>query len=264
MLLKCAAVCSTCDLLDIQIRCPLDRESNNAWGPGDLERFFVNVTTNTNTDYDVKILSNPPDGPWIVTIDNFFSPYEAMRMIELGTEQGYKSSPGFGGVKEDGTVIDIISDTRTSKHTWCNNGCDEDEVAQRLMDRIATLTSIPSKNQEYFQLLSYDVGQFYKAHHDLLQVHVDRQPGVRILTVFLYLNQVEEGGGTLFPLLDNIQVEPKIGRALIWPSVMNDDPHKKDPRTQHEALPVLQGHKYAANAWIHQRNFKDPHKRNCQ
>lgn len=264
MRLHCAAACNTCEQLDILLRCPLDKEPNNAWGPGDLDKFFINVTTNTNEDYDVTILSQPPDGPWIVTIDNFFSPEEANRMIELGKTQGYKNSPGFGGINEDGTVIDIISDTRTSHQTWCHGECVNDETAQQLMSRISNLTSIPSVNQEYFQLLSYDVGQFYKAHHDLIELHLDRQPGVRILTVFLYLNAVEEGGGTLFPLHNNIQVEPKVGRALIWPSVLNEDPHKIDRRTEHEALPVLKGHKYAANAWIHQRNYKTPHENNCQ
>jgi len=39
-------------------------------------------------------------------------------------------------------------------------------------------------------------------------------------------------------------VTPKRGRALIWPSVLNEDPHKKDDRTEHEAMPVLKGEKF--------------------
>jgi len=31
---------------------------------------------------------------------------------------------------------------------------------------------------------------------------------------------------------------PKQGRALLWPSVLNSDPHEVDPRTTHQALPV--------------------------
>jgi prolyl 4-hydroxylase len=46
---------------------------------------------------------------------------------------------------------------------------------------------------------------------------------------------------------------PKRGRALIWPSVFNDQPDEKDPRTRHQALPVLGGVKYGANAWFHLR-----------
>ena len=89
-----------------------------------------------------------------------------------------------------------------------------------------------------------------------------RQPGVRILTLYLYLNDVEGGGGTHFDRLD-ITVMPKRGRAVLWPSVFNDQPHKKDGRTTHQALPVTQGIKYGANAWFHQRDFKTPNKQGC-
>jgi prolyl 4-hydroxylase len=87
-----------------------------------------------------------------------------------------------------------------------------------------------------------------KSHHDYIAHNIDRQQGVRILTVFLYLNDVEAGGGTHFNRL-NITVMPKQGRALLWPSVLNHRPHDKDPRTFHEALPVEAGVKYGANAW---------------
>jgi prolyl 4-hydroxylase len=70
---------------------------------------------------------------------------------------------------------------------------------------------------------------------------------VRILTLYLYLNDVEEGGGTNFDELD-ITVMPKRGRALLWPSVLDSDPDKKDGRTTHQALPVGKGSiKYGAN-----------------
>lgn len=32
----------------------------------------------------------------------------------------------------------------------------------------------------------------------------------------------------------NITVMPKRGRALFWPSVLNDSPHDKDYRTNHQ------------------------------
>lgn len=76
-------------------------------------------------------------------------------------------------------------------------------------------------------------------------------------TFFLYLSDVEQGGGTRFPQL-NITVAPGIGRALIWPSVRNDDVNVADMRTEHEALPVEAGEKYAANFWVHMREFQRP------
>ena len=82
----------------------------------------------------------------------------------------------------------------------------------------------------------------------LTNVHVIcRQPGVRILTLYLYLNDVENGGGTNFDELD-ITVMPKRGRALLWPSVLDSNPNQKDDRTTHQALPVGKDSlKYGAN-----------------
>ena len=76
------------------------------------------------------------------------------------------------------------------------------------------------------------------------------------------LRTVEEGGGTDFPNL-KLTVMPKRGRALIWPSVLDEKPDEKDGRTMHQALPVTKGVKYGANAWVHQRDFKGPAKRGC-
>ena len=56
---------------------------------------------------------------------------------------------------------------------------------------------------------------------------------------------------------------PKRGRVLIWPSVLDENPSLKDPRTDHQALPVEEGVKYGANAWLHLRDFKTPHKKSC-
>ena len=86
--------------------------------------------------------------------------------------------------------------------------------------------------------------------------------GPRLYTFFLYLSDVEEGGQTAFNKL-GFEVEPKSGRAVLWPSVRNDDPFTADPRTKHEAKPVLKGEKYAANAWLHMYNFKAPFRVGC-
>jgi prolyl 4-hydroxylase len=72
----------------------------------------------------------------------------------------------------------------------------------------------------------------------------------------------KDGGGTHFPEL-NLTVTPKKGRAVLWPSVLNNDPNNKDDRTDHQAMPVLSGVKYGVNLWIHQRDYKTPYKIGC-
>ena len=105
------------------------------------------------------------------------------------------------------------------------------------------------------QLLRYEPGQYYLPHHDFIPIDVERQQGPRILTVFLYLNDVESGGETEFTMLD-LRVTPRKYRALIWPSVLNDAPNQMDPRTHHQALKVTAGVKYGANAWFHLHGTK--------
>ena len=70
------------------------------------------------------------------------------------------------------------------------------------------------------------------------------------MTFFLYLSDVEGGGGTNFPDL-GITVEPKKGRALVWPSIYDAEPMISDRRMMHQALEVEAGTKFGANAWIH-------------
>ncbi len=65
----------------------------------------------------------------------------------------------------------------------------------------------------------------------------------QVLRVFLYLNDVTEGGETRFHDLD-LKVAPRLGRALLWPSVLDANPMAYEPMTHHEALPVLKGRKF--------------------
>jgi prolyl 4-hydroxylase len=145
----------------------------------------------------------------------------------------------------------------------CSGECILDHVAQAVSKRMEEITGIPIANFERFQLLRYEIGQSFKLHHDYIDYHQERQPGPRTLTILLYLNTVEEGGGTNFPNLNNMTVLPKRGRALIWPAVLDENPNVKDPRTDHQALPIEKGVKFAATICPHQRNFKEPHARGC-
>ena len=270
-------MCHSCEYLSIEFRCPLDPDAPDAWQPGDLNAFFLNITTLPEfAKFEPHILSRPDYingdteetadykiGPWVLTLENFVTDEEAERLIQLGADAGYERSSDVGEVKFDGTFDSEVNDGRTSLNAWCQNACYNDTAAKQVMARIEEVTNIPENNSEYLQLLKYDVGQYYRQHHDYISFQVDRQPGVRILTVFLYLNDVEAGGGTDFPWL-GLTVMPKKGRALIWPSVLDSDPNRKDIRTEHQALPVEKGVKYGANAWLHLRDFKTPNGNGCQ
>jgi prolyl 4-hydroxylase len=232
-------------------------------GPGSLNELFQRITTDEALkQYEPTIVSMPnptadgiKDGPWIVTFDSFLTDEECDTLIDIGAKEGYMDSINF--------IADKAGGARTSKHTWCKDQCIADnEVARRVDDRIQQMTGIPVANSEHVQLLKYDVGEFYREHNDYNPAHQKVQTGVRILTVFLYLNDVEAGGETQFPNLD-YAVKPKKGKVVIWPSVLNEDPNSQDDRTLHQALPVEKGLKYGANVWIHQREYRESYNKGC-
>ena len=212
--------------------------------------------------YKPVVVSRPPEGPWLLMFERVISDLEAERLIELGGDLGYERSTDVGELQPDGTYSKNENSGRTSTNTWCIDKCYTDPIAVRVMQRIENITGIPELNSENLQLLQYGPNQYYREHSDYIPFQLNRPTGVRILTFYMYLNDVEEGGGTSFPRL-NVTVTPKRGRAVLWPSVLNHNPNKKDPRTNHEALPVIKGVKYGANAWIHQRDFKTPNLMGC-
>lgn len=230
--------------------------------------------------YEPQILSRPPpestgfipavhtsklpkfDAPWVVMLNNFLTDEECNRLIRLGADQGYQQSYDVGYQRFDGSYNPHQSEDRTSNNAWCTDKCYQDPITQQILMKIENITGIPDANSEFLQLLRYTPGQYYRTHHDYVPHDFERAQGVRILTVFLYLNDVEEGGETNFPKLD-LTVKPKKGAALIWPNVFMLNPDAADNRLMHQAMPVIKGTKYAANAWFHQRDFKEPYYRNC-
>ena len=279
---KCAPACQSCNLvLEKAEMCKFD-PGPNAIEKGGLNELFermVNVADekgfhpkvwsrpakNYSTSDDVSDqkrnscasdVTNPcdtPDGPWVLTLENFLSSAEIEAMLKWGSKKGYERSQ----------AGDAILDVRTSSQAWCVDDCHDDSTVATVRQRIEDVTGVPQINYEYLQLLKYEVGQFYKAHNDYIVKHKDQPHGPRLLTFFIYFNEVEEGGGTQFPELNNLTIEPRKGRVLIWPSVKDDDPDEEDFRTDHEALAVIKGRKFAANAWVHMRDFKTGYKLGC-
>ncbi|KAG7343753.1 2-oxyglutarate/Fe(II) oxygenase [Nitzschia inconspicua] len=247
----------------------------DAWEPGDLDSTFERIVQDPyfKTTYNLRLLSAPQSyqyhgddttmaGPWVITLDDFVTPEEASRLVELGALKGYVQSTSDSDTEED-YADDDEDALRTPTVSWCEKKCMKDSLVKDLFARIYNLTQFDSDYTEKMQLLKYDVGQFHKARTDYnmdLDEETENQLGNSILTLFLYLSDVEEGGQTLFPEL-NLQVSPKLGRVLIWPSVLNDDPAEMDSLAMHESLPVVQGTKFGANVWFRLKPFSRAYKR---
>mmetsp|Transcript_19829 Transcript_19829/g.24452 ORF Transcript_19829/g.24452 Transcript_19829/m.24452 type:complete len:599 (+) Transcript_19829:154-1950(+) len=297
MVLNCAPVCRTCELIDFSIRCPIPDDAVEALAPkgGDsgLHAMFERIVgerdlTQEQIDagmndfnYVSKIISKPMstndnvtqtiiadsnqatdviDGPWVITLENLITDEECDRLIELGHDQGFKQSTEQSTNRDGSHTGHRVSKRRTSTNAFCR-GCERDKLAKRVQEKIAVITGFPPEFSEDLQLLKYHPGQYYKSHHDYIPSHKYGPSGPRVLTVLLYLNDVEEGGATRFNELAEgappVDVYPKRGSVLIWPSVLDSDVLEVDDRTYHEAMSVDKGMKYAANAWLHLRDEKN-------
>lgn len=193
-------------MIDIKTRCPIDPNAIPALHAGDLNKMFArivdsapgNQTTEATIDdkgdtvielsstqnYTVHVLSQPGDKlkpddgvdvdrflpPWVVIFENFVTDEECDTMIKLGHKHKYKRSEDVGDEKFDGTFGGVKSESRTSENAWCSyhDGCRSEDVPTRLHDRISHVLNIPANNSEDFQILKYEVGQYYREHHDYI------------------------------------------------------------------------------------------------
>jgi prolyl 4-hydroxylase len=94
---------------------------------------------------------------------------------------------------------------------------------------------------ESFQVVRYTEGQFFKGHYDI-------SPDIkRFFTFFVYLNDISEGGETVFPKI-NKSFDPIKGNSLFWQNCDTDGKCLED--TFHQGNPPTKGIKYGLNIWI--------------
>jgi prolyl 4-hydroxylase len=146
-----------------------------------------------------------------------------------------------------------VIQNRTSFGTYFH--LEEDEFIARLDQRLSEIANWPLDHAEGLQILNYHVGGEYKPHFDFFppeeggsSVHT-AQGGQRVATIVMYLNDVEEGGETIFPKL-SLSIAPRKGDAVYF-SYCNSL-GQVDRLTLHGGAPVLKGEKWIATKWMRQ------------
>jgi len=149
---------------------------------------------------------------------------------------------------------------RTSYQAWLSDN--EAPVVKKLT---ATLKNIVGNTDtEAFQILRYDKGQRYLAHHDYFDTRY--YPDVknqRFASFFVYLTDTPAGGATNFPFAggknpsmsvnysrcdSGLSVYPRKGNAVLWYNLF---PNKSlDPASLHAGCSVQEGLKWAATKWF--------------
>jgi prolyl 4-hydroxylase len=205
------------------------------------ERTIFDHVGNTikTEDREIRILAKYEE-PLVVVLGNVLSDEECDEIIELSKERLQRSRIG-----EDRALNQI----RTSSGVFC----EENETVTRIERRISQIMNIPIEHGDGLQVLLYTPGQEYKPHYDFFAETSRASTNNRISTLVMYLNDVEEGGETSFPML-NLSVSPYKGMAVYFEYFYTN--HELNELTLHAGSPVIKGEKWVATMWMRRQSFR--------
>jgi len=192
--------------------------------------------------------------PRLVLFGDLLSGQECTQMIDASRRKLQRSTV----VNAETGAYDVHPD-RTSSGTHFERG--ENELVARIERRISELIGCPEENGEPLQVLHYLPGAEYRPHYDFFDTTqpgndtVLAMGGQRIATLVMYLNDVEAGGSTVFPLL-GLDVLPRRGSAVYFTYLAESG--EMDARTLHGGSPVVAGEKWVATKWLRQRRYGGP------
>ncbi|XP_071949893.1 transmembrane prolyl 4-hydroxylase-like [Antedon mediterranea] len=274
---------------------------------GDHQLNFQDTDTNTDgcVDFIELWYARPPIQNALITIDDI---EEFIQLNEYDTDGDKKLTAGeFGKIDVklmykwmyDNMKADKRKKTRISDQVWVDHN--SDELFDELKKRLVSLTGLSKKIVdlgEKMQIVHYDVGGHYHAHYDSemidnkqcintrlldgveesVKLDFNKYRMCRYVTVMYYLNDVEEGGETAFPVADNVTfhrkymagntitdlsnhcedanvvVKPKKGKAVMWYNhVLNEDIGwigDIDVYSLHGGCDIKRGDKWIANHWL--------------
>lgn len=264
----------------------------NIWKTGDNDRMYERILRDF-PQYSPTVLSRPEDsdyassrtakdnpdvgvGPWLIQLENFLTEEECDEMIAQTKIAIEGDDTTWAGLAND-TEATQMGGVCQSTQAWCDpDHCMNQEILQESWSKIEDLVDIPfATHTEPVHFIQYVPGQKYGSHTDAIPDEYDSMYGPRLFTILFYLNDVDDGNGgqTCFPKIERaypdasnstvfqepICVQPKKGRAVIWPNILNEIPDDRveipDDRTWHEAHGITEGYKFASTVWYHLRNF---------
>lgn len=146
-----------------------------------------------------------------------------------------------------------IADYRISKSAWLSPVYHAE--VRKLQKRAEAVTGLDLKYAEQLQVADYGMGGQYEPHFDHAtgneDVFSDLGMGNRIATLLFYLSDVEAGGATVYVnTLASAAVFPSKNDAVFWFNLKRSG--ESNILTKHAGCPVLVGHKWISNWWIHE------------
>ena len=191
--------------------------------------------------------------PYVATFKGLLSDEECQHFIDISRNLLKPSKV----ICNNGGICD--SKARTSSSTFIKHN--HDEITEKVGERISKIVNMPLENAESYQIIHYKVSQEYKAHYDsLIHDYSDRtlkfmeKGGARMKTALCYLNDVTKGGETKMTKI-NITIPPEKGKLLVFNNTVSDLDNTRHNLSEHAALPVIEGEKFAFNLWFRECNY---------
>lgn len=193
-------------------------------------------------------------------IENFLTKYECDNLVEIMKPRLIPSKV----INQDSNYASqpekVDANFRTSSTCYFQN--DENILISILDSKISLTVGLDSKHGEPVQGQHYLPGQEFKTHFDPFSpneqnaAHLSKG-GQRTWTFMVYLNDVESGGETEFPVIP-LTVIPKAGKAIFWNNLTIDSKGDKiiNNYASHCGRPVVSGEKYILTKWFREFYFK--------
>jgi len=203
-----------------------------------------------NRSLELKILSDLP-GPQVTLLRGLLTAEESRHIISRASAQ----------LRDKRAVAeaDVVTKAHAlGKTSWLDMRMDDDPVLIPILKRLRWVTGLSLSSAEPMlvtQFTGAEQGR-YAAHFDWgHSTQVERDfpaspgSGARLATLQIYLNDVEEGGQTLFNS-QNMSVAPEEGSALFWYNLRSSK--EGDQLVKHAECRTHKGDKFVATIWFHE------------
>jgi prolyl 4-hydroxylase len=184
----------------------------------------------------------------IFTIPNFLTDDECDYLCNYIENNNTRSTvAGLGSEKS------VYNEGRTSSTSTIP---DNDPKFQTINNKMYDELGISSEYSEPTQGQIYLEGQYFNYHNDYFEgdsyTNHCLSSGQRTWTFMLYLNDVEEGGETEFPRL-NQKISPTKGTAIVWKN--SDGTGSENPASHHSGLAIVKGKKVIITKWFREKIY---------
>ena len=216
--------------------------------------FQVNYSFSENLLNKAIIMKNAKRFPSkiveLYTIPNFLNPEQCKQLINISKKYFTPST-----LSNKATIDRSI---RSGQTAHVGNLVEKEYVRflQDINAKICQVLHIPDGYSESYQVHNYQVGDEFKEHTDYFDPNTDEYrasipiQGQRTWTFMIYLNKVQKGGATYFPILKKKFI-PQTGMALLWNNMTQDG--VENPNTRHAGQKVIHGEKYILTKWFREK-----------